>query len=131
MPQDRRTARATPDSREGVDCFYSPWDLVSRISALIGTADRCWQFAAGCVGFAPKGGSDAAEGLYWKLRQHPWDTGMRQVAHHGGHFGCTRLGFFRCYVVPLLQSCRGEGAFIPGPGASGFMPLQGILRPGS
>jgi hypothetical protein len=118
-------------SREGVDCFYSPWDLVSRVSALIGTADRCWQFAAGCAGFAPQGDGDAAGGLYLKLRQLRWDTAMRQAGHQGGHFGCTRPAFLCCYVVPLLQSCRGESEFIPGPGVSGFIGPQGVLRPGS
>jgi pimeloyl-ACP methyl ester carboxylesterase len=106
-------------SREGIDCFYSRWDLASRMTLLIGTADRCWQFAAGCVGFTPEGDGDVAKGLYRKLRQHPWDAEMRQVADYGGHFGCTRPGFFRRYVVPLLQSCRGEGELIRGPGFGG------------
>lgn len=89
-------------SREGVDCFYSSWDMISRMTALIGTADGSWQMSAGCVGFTPVHDPEPVRALYLKLHQHPWGAEMKKAGHTGGHFGCARLEFFRQYILPLL-----------------------------
>jgi hypothetical protein len=101
-------------SREGIDSFYSSRDLISRLMCLVGTADGHWQCSAGCVGFTPVGDGWAEEGLYRNLRQYAWQKEMAEASHHGGHFGCTQLDFFRCYVIPLLNSCpEGPGHLTP------------------
>jgi hypothetical protein len=88
-------------ARDGIDCYYCPWDLTSCSLALVGTTDGYHLPSAGCLGFSPAA-DDAAGGAYQNLRQHAWSPGMASAGYFGGHYGCTRLGFFQAYVVPLL-----------------------------
>ena len=84
-------------SREGIDSFYSDKDWISCCLLLTGTADGWGCSSAGRRGFEP---GKCAE--YARLRQYPWNDSMGDAGHTGGHYGCTRLEFFRAYVVPLL-----------------------------
>jgi pimeloyl-ACP methyl ester carboxylesterase len=92
-------------AREGIDVFTSgrDWAYLGLGIALIGTADGCWQAAAGRVGFRPvlEGPGDTA--LYTKLRQHAWDPSVAWTGNRGGHYGCHEDSFLRAYVLPLLQ----------------------------
>jgi pimeloyl-ACP methyl ester carboxylesterase len=88
-------------AREGIDCFYSPWDLTSCSLGLVGTTDGCHLPSAGCLGFTSVVDGQGGRG-YQNLRQHRWSVAMREVGHFGGHYGCTHFGFFQAYVVPLL-----------------------------
>lgn len=91
---------------EGIDVFTSRRDVISHALALIGTTDGTHRISAGCLGFTPDPSSGGDPALYANLRQHPWESGMGAAGHLGGHFGCTRVGFFRAYLVPLLAvSC--------------------------
>lgn len=87
-------------ARQGVDSFHSANDMVGRVLALVGNADGQFLISAGCAGFRTPG----ADALYGHLRQRPWDPQMTRSGYFGGHFGCTRAGFLRTYVVPLLDS---------------------------
>jgi hypothetical protein len=93
-------------SRLGVDSFHSDNDLVSRVLTVVGNADGHFCVAAGCAGFRFSTEASADPGLYANLHQHPWDWEMRKVGHYGGHFGCTRSGFMRTYLLPLLDGTR-------------------------
>jgi hypothetical protein len=94
-------------ARQGIDCFYSPWDLTSYSVALVGTTDGYHLPSAGAWGFTPV--TDSLGGCtYQALRQHGWSTEMRCARHFGGHYGCTRLGFFQDYIVPLLADGNGR-----------------------
>jgi Alpha/beta hydrolase family len=85
--------------RRGIDSFHSPTDVIGGfVLAVIGNADGHFQSSAGCVGFTPADDDP----LYTELRQHAWDWEMSKTGYYGGHFGCTRGGFLRAYVVPLL-----------------------------
>src|SRR5262249_45143874 len=84
-------------SRCGVDVFYSPTDLVSRGLALTGCADGWHVFSAGANGFTPPCGCPDPN-----LRQHGYCWEMARTGHLGGHYGWTKIGFLREYVVPLL-----------------------------
>jgi hypothetical protein len=84
-------------SCNGVDVFYSHKDMISRALALTGTADGKHVFSAGAHGFADP--CDAG------LRQHGYTSEMGRSGHHGGHYGWTKAGFLRDYVIPLLTQC--------------------------
>jgi pimeloyl-ACP methyl ester carboxylesterase len=88
-------------AREGIDCFYSPWDLTSCSLALVGTTDGYHVPSAGCLGFSPVADGEGNHS-YQNLRQHGWSAEMWEVGYFGGHYGCTRLAFFQKYVVPLF-----------------------------
>jgi hypothetical protein len=88
-------------TRAGIDSFHSQSDVIGGlVLAMMGNADGAFQSSAGCVGFTPP----AQEQLYAQLRQHAWDWEMSKIGYHGGHFGCTRTGFLRAYVVPLFTA---------------------------
>jgi hypothetical protein len=89
---------------EGIDVFTSRRDLLSCTLALVGTADGMHCLSAGRVGFTAPPACRCDAALYANLRQHPWESCMGAAGHLGGHFGCTRAGFFRAYLVPLLAS---------------------------
>ncbi len=92
-------------SRRGVDSFHSPYDMIGGVVlAVMGNADGQFLASAGCVGFTPAHDEDGDDALYANLRQHAWDWEMSKTGYFGGHFGCTRSGFLREYVVPLLRS---------------------------
>jgi pimeloyl-ACP methyl ester carboxylesterase len=87
-----------------VDSFHSASDLIGGlVLAVMGNADGSFRSSAGCVGFSPERDGGPADALYGNLRQHAWDWDMTRTGYHGGHFGCTRSGFLRQYVVPLLE----------------------------
>jgi hypothetical protein len=85
-------------SRQGVDVFYSPIDGISRGLALTGTADGWNVFSAGANGF------DAPAAPCGKLRQHSYNVEMSKTGHLGGHYGWTKIGFLREYLVPMLAT---------------------------
>jgi pimeloyl-ACP methyl ester carboxylesterase len=91
-------------AREGIDSYYSPRDVftLGLAMALVGTADRRWEAAAGRVGFCPivEGAQDAA--LYAKLRQHGWSPSVEWTGHRGLHFGGNHVDFTSYYLLPLL-----------------------------
>ncbi len=88
-------------ARGGVDSFHSQNDVVGRFLAVVGNADGQFLVSAGSTGFTPpERSADASP--YANLRQHAWDWEMSKTGHLGGHFGCTRSGFLRAYVTPLL-----------------------------
>ena len=88
-------------TREGIDCYSSWCDLTSCALTLVGTTDGYHLPSAGCLGFIPT--ADApGDWTYQNLRQHGWSARMMSVGDFGGHYGCTRLGFFQEYVAPLL-----------------------------
>jgi pimeloyl-ACP methyl ester carboxylesterase len=88
-------------SREGVDVFYSPVDGISRGLALTGTADGWNVFSAGANGFDTSAAPACAN-----LRQHGYSSSMAKTGHLGGHYGWTKIGFLREYVVPLVAGCQ-------------------------
>ena len=102
-------------ARGGIDSFHSESDLIGGVVlAVMGNADGQFQSAAGCVGFT----QPADDALYANLRQHAWDWDMGKTGYFGGHFGCTRGGFLRAYVVPLLTASdnpRVSDKRYPGP----------------
>jgi pimeloyl-ACP methyl ester carboxylesterase len=85
-------------SRNGVDVFYSPSDMISRGLALTGTADGANVRSAGANGFAD------SEGAGTGLRQHSYTRDMSRSGHLGGHYGWTKIGFLRDYVTPMLAA---------------------------
>jgi pimeloyl-ACP methyl ester carboxylesterase len=89
-------------SREGIDCFHSHRDSVSRLLAVVGTADGSWVCSAGRGGFrtTPHTAADAL--LYQGLRQHAWHREAGDPGDNGGHFCWTRDAFLRASVLPLL-----------------------------
>lgn len=89
-------------SCEGIDVFTSRRDVIGRVLALVGNADGSYVVSAACVGFTTISPDPCDVKLYAKLRQHHWQSCMTGSGHCGGHFGCTRIEFFRTYVVPLL-----------------------------
>lgn len=90
---------------EGIDVFASRRDVIGRTLAVVGNSDGSHCASAACCGFTPDDVDPGDAGIYAKLRQHPWESGMGAAGHGGGHFGCTRASFFSAYVVPLLGSC--------------------------
>ncbi len=88
-------------SREGVDVFHSHTDGICHALALSGTADGCFVFAAGAHGF-----KETAAPPCTNLRQHVYSTSMAHTGHLGGHYGWTKIGFLREYVVPLIAGCE-------------------------
>jgi pimeloyl-ACP methyl ester carboxylesterase len=91
----------------GVDVFYSrrDWWALGLGIAVLGTADRRWEAAAGRVGFQPEGVCPGDEALFARLRQHPWDWCMTWAGNWGGHYGAYRPTYLRAYVLPLLRDC--------------------------
>ncbi|MCS7045689.1 MAG: alpha/beta hydrolase [Gemmataceae bacterium] len=88
-------------TRQGVDVFYSSFDLIARGLSLTGTTDGSTAASAGATGFSsPTDDSSAA------LRQYPYTSEMAATGHRGGHYGWTKYGFLRDYVVPLLDGAR-------------------------
>jgi len=83
--------------RCGVDVFCSKTDLVSRALALTGCADGWHGFSAGANGFKTPDDEDCTN-----LHQHNYTWDMHHCGHHGGHYGWTKKGCLREYVVPLL-----------------------------
>jgi pimeloyl-ACP methyl ester carboxylesterase len=95
-------------SRGGIDSFYSERDrfILGPVVGILGTSDRACRTAAGRYGFTPVITAPADAVLYAGLRQHAWDAAAAQTGHDGGHFGSTRAGFLRAYVLPLLAGAR-------------------------
>jgi pimeloyl-ACP methyl ester carboxylesterase len=91
-------------ARCGIDNFSSRRDLLELGLGVgvFGTADRCWEPAAGRVGFRPVIACPGDAELYAKLREHPWDRSVAWTGHHGGHYGNNRALFARAYLLPLL-----------------------------
>jgi pimeloyl-ACP methyl ester carboxylesterase len=91
-------------AREGIDSFYSSRDVftLGLAMALVGTADRRWQAAAGRVGFCPVVTSPQDCALYARLRQHAWSPSVEWTGHRGLHFGVNHVDFTRYYILPLL-----------------------------
>jgi hypothetical protein len=85
-------------SRQGVDVFCSHKDIISIALAITGCADGKHVFSAGRNGFAHTE-CDACS----RLRHHFYTAEMASTGHHGGHYGWTKIGFLREYVVPLLS----------------------------
>jgi pimeloyl-ACP methyl ester carboxylesterase len=98
---DLRPALST--ARSGIDVFYSSQDrlMLGLGVKILGTAERACRTAAGKEGFTPVIACPPDAALYSKLRQHPWDHSVEWSGHGGGHFGNTRSGFLRAYVLPL------------------------------
>jgi pimeloyl-ACP methyl ester carboxylesterase len=96
-------------SRQGVDSFHSGGDLGCGLLTVFGTADGQFHVPAACIGFTVPTDIGEDERLYANLRQHAWEKDMAKTGHHGGHFGCTRTGFLRAYVVPLLADSTVSG----------------------
>jgi hypothetical protein len=94
-------------ARCGVDVFYSrrDWGYLGVGVALFGTADHCWQAAAGRVGFAVEPDADTTVSLYARLRQYPWEPCVAWTGNAGGHYGVYRPSFLRYYIFPLLTPC--------------------------
>jgi pimeloyl-ACP methyl ester carboxylesterase len=93
-------------AREGVDVFYSRWDIgqLGIGIALVGTVDRCWGCAAaGRIGFEPQIQCPEDPRLYGKLRQHPWAPCLAWTGNRGGHEGGRQPDFLRAFVLPLLE----------------------------
>jgi pimeloyl-ACP methyl ester carboxylesterase len=90
-------------ARDGVDSFHSVKDMVGLALAVFGNADGQFQISAGSRGFTPPRDGDVEDPLYANLHQHAWELEMSKTGHLGGHFGWTRAGFLRAYVVPLLE----------------------------
>ncbi len=106
-------------SRQGVDVFYSQrdWYYLGVSVTLLGTADRCWQPAAGRVGFFIEGYGPEEGPLLAKLRQYPWHPCVAWTGNKGGHYGCYHPEFLRAYVLPLLDkaTCCGNEDGRTGP----------------
>jgi hypothetical protein len=93
-------------SCQGIDAFISrdDWCCLGVGTMMMGTADRSWTpRAAGRIGFQPGASGLEDEALYAKLRQYPWDPGLKWTGHKGGHYGSYQPGFLRAFVLPLLQ----------------------------
>jgi pimeloyl-ACP methyl ester carboxylesterase len=93
-------------SCEGLDSFYSKCDkTLLTLEAVCLTADGQKALTGGRVGFAPREQDDPR---YCKLRQHPYESWMKDLGHNGGHYGWTRCPFLLNCVVPLLlPGCGG------------------------
>jgi pimeloyl-ACP methyl ester carboxylesterase len=92
-------------ARRGVDSFHSQYDMIGGlVLAVMGNADGEFVISAGCNGFTPVREGTSDDPLYGCLRQHAWDWEMSKTGNLGGHFGCTRGGFLREYIVPLLRA---------------------------
>ena len=91
--------QALKASRHGVDVFYSSTDMMSRGLALTGTADGSNVPSAGANGFADPQGAGSSS-----LRQYGYTREMSRTGHLGGHYGWTKIGFLRDYVVPMLAA---------------------------
>jgi pimeloyl-ACP methyl ester carboxylesterase len=91
--------------RGGIDVFWSrrDWGYLGLGVMLVGTADGCWQAAAGRTGFRPRLQAPEDAELYCKLRQHAWNPCVEWTGNHGGHYGCHQPAFLRAYVLPLFQ----------------------------
>ncbi len=84
----------------GVDVYYSPRDLISVGLALTGCADGAHRWSAGLFGF-----KQDLDDCCPNLRQHCYVFAMAKTGHYGGHYGWTKIGFLRQYIVPLLACC--------------------------
>jgi pimeloyl-ACP methyl ester carboxylesterase len=102
-------------AKQGVDVFHSErdWGYLGLGTAVVGTADRRWEPAAGRVGFRPEVTTPEDAALYEKLRQHPWDSCVEWTGNHGGHYGPYQARFLRAYVLPLLTPSGERGVLTP------------------
>ena len=71
--------------------------------AMLGTANRHWEAAAGRVGFRPtiRCADDAP--LYEKLHQFAWSSSLAYTGNKGGHYGAYQPGFLKVCVLPLFE----------------------------
>jgi pimeloyl-ACP methyl ester carboxylesterase len=90
--------------RRGIDAFTSRRDIgaLGIAMRLGGTADRRRTAASGRVGFTPILNCPGDEGLYAKLRIHPWDSSVEWTGNRGRHYGTIQEGYVRAYLLPLL-----------------------------
>jgi hypothetical protein len=91
---------------QGMDVFISSddWACLGLGTLLLGTTDRCRTLrATGRNGFQPIVTDPEDAALYGKLRHYPWDPSLQWTGHKGGHYGAYQPGFFRLFVIPLLQ----------------------------
>jgi pimeloyl-ACP methyl ester carboxylesterase len=97
---------ALRSARAGIDVFHSSMDIavLGLAVQIVGTAEGGCHSAAGRRGFNPVVACAADAALYEKLHQHPWSPAVAWTGHEGGHYGSTRPGFLRAYVLPLLRS---------------------------
>jgi pimeloyl-ACP methyl ester carboxylesterase len=87
-------------SCEGLDSFYSKCDkTLLTVEAVCLTADGQKSLTGGRVSFTPP---DPKDLRYCKLREHPYETWMKDLGHNGGHYGWTKGPFLLRCVVPLL-----------------------------
>ncbi|MCS6851007.1 MAG: alpha/beta fold hydrolase [Gemmataceae bacterium] len=90
-------------ARDGIDVYYSEYDLGVRLSAaLVGTADRRRGPPAGSRGFCPVPQTPHDAWLYTKLRQHPWHPSVAWTGNCGRHNDCHGVAFLKAYVLPQL-----------------------------
>jgi pimeloyl-ACP methyl ester carboxylesterase len=97
---------ALRSARAGIDVFHSSVDIavLGLGVTVVGTAEGGCRSAAGLRGFSPIIACATDAALYEKLHQHPWSPAVAWSGHGGGHYGSTRPGFLRGYVLPLLRS---------------------------
>lgn len=73
---------------------------------ILGTTDRRFTRAAGCVGFRlPVGATVEQASHYERLREVTWSPDLIAAGHSGGHTGWVSVSLLRRHVLPLL---RGE-----------------------
>ncbi len=92
-------------AREGIDCYYSYFDMEVAIGVeILKTADRKKAAGAGENGFACLAPCHPDAYLYSKLHQFGWTPLVRWTGHRGGHYGATEPGFLSAYVLPTMLS---------------------------
>jgi pimeloyl-ACP methyl ester carboxylesterase len=90
--------------RGGLEVYYSSRDMafLGLGIAILGTADRHWESAAGRVGFRPQNETPEDAALFTRLHQHPWDACLSWTGNRGGHYGGHAVNYLRIYVLPML-----------------------------
>ena len=95
-------------ARCGIYNLYSSRDVsLLRVgTSLLGPIDRKFGVAAGAVGFRmPDGLPEADRVLYAeRLRQVPWNPGMKALGADGSHLGWASRKFAREYLAPIIRN---------------------------
>lgn len=99
---DLRPALRAVRCRLTAFCSRRDFVVLGMVMHCVGTTDRCYKAAAGCVGFCPVFDGSPADALYQKLQQRDWHIGDCTLTHFGGHFGYTRQRFIENCVVPAI-----------------------------
>ena len=96
--------RGALDGARRVDHFWSYLDpACSWGTAVAGTADGAYRWAAGATGFSGPGSDDG------RFVQHRFEKGWAMHGHIGGHTTCLHPRFVMNVVLPVLR-CGAEAS---------------------